>query len=330
MGMSSIKGGLSKVISALKPEAPKPPPPPPPVEAKKTEPMQFKDGFETETRAKGARGKPELNPTTGPAPQPVGTQGSTVPTNGTTDATYTVGPPQRPPIRHDNGFLQNPNDPNDPNPLPTREPSLGDRLALVEWEAKLRGAQVLRPDLKDGTDAYDHFLHGNGADRTFDYESFVTNDASGQTVLRNATQDTQKAAEAQYAAMIAADPSLAGKPVTFQITSGGISVSESNDRFPYPDSENWNSATVTVTPPTTPGGEPTFSMDMTVHAEDRYNFNPGQADIETGIPDSDNGRFEQTGLGQQYTQTGTVQRQVSWSQGDIENSTSTNPNQSGR
>lgn len=51
---------------------------------------------------------------------------------------------------------------------------------------------------------------------------------------------------------------------------------------------------------------------MLIHAEDRYNFNPGAADIATGIPDSANGRFEMTGLGCQYENYGTVQRILSW------------------
>lgn len=290
---------------------------------------------EFEARASGRHPPVTLNAAS-PLPSDTGTA---VPTHGTTSAKYQVGPPRRPPIQHDNGFLQNPKDPKDPNPIATREPSMSDRLAEAKWAVKLEAARHLRPDLKDATDAYSHFLSGNGKDRTFDYERFVTQDESGKKVLKSATQDTQKAAEAQYAAMIAKDPSLAGKPVTFQITGGPIGVGGNDGKFPYPKTENWqkaigghsiwNSATVTVTPPSTPGGKPSFSMDMTVHAEDRYNFNPNQKDIATGIPDSDNGRFEQTGLAHQYTQTGSVQRKVSWSQGDIENATS-NPINNGR
>ena len=33
-------------------------------------------------------------------------------------------------------------------------------------------------------------------------------------------------------------------------------------------------------------------MVWTIHAEDRYNFNPGAKDIATGTPDSENGIFE--------------------------------------
>jgi hypothetical protein len=54
-------------------------------------------------------------------------------------------------------------------------------------------------------------------------------------------------------------------------------------------------------------------MDLVLHAEDRYNFNPGMADIATGIPDDANGVFEVTGLGAQYTNYATLKRTVTWS-----------------
>jgi hypothetical protein len=54
-------------------------------------------------------------------------------------------------------------------------------------------------------------------------------------------------------------------------------------------------------------------MHLILHAEDRYNFNPGDADIATQIPDSANGQFELTGLGHQYTNYGTAARLARWS-----------------
>lgn len=52
---------------------------------------------------------------------------------------------------------------------------------------------------------------------------------------------------------------------------------------------------------------------MILHAEDRYNFNPGAHDIKTGIPDAANGVFEVTGLAQQYMNYATLNRMVRWS-----------------
>ncbi len=72
------------------------------------------------------------------------------------------------------------------------------------------------------------------------------------------------------------------------------------------------------------GGETWFVVDMVLHAEDRYNFNPGAQDIATGIPDSDNGVFEITGLAKQYTQTAELQRRIEWKYGTLDTgSTST-------
>ncbi|MCY1034599.1 hypothetical protein OV207_24315 [Corallococcus sp. BB11-1] len=329
--VGEASGGVAARVQQARAQEVRPPPPPPAPGVRNTS-----DTFE---RAPAAhRGSPALGtPTPVATPTPVGTTGTPVAATDTV-ATYQSGPPQRPNIQHDNGFLQNPNDPNDPNPIPTESPGLADYAALAEWEVKQRGARALQGvpgvphnNIPDGLDAYDHFLHGGGEDSHFSYERFVATDPSGQAVLTNSTRDTQQGAEAYYNQLVANDPSLAGKPVTFQITGSQIGVG-SSEQFPYPETENWqkaigghstwNSATVTVYPPEQPGGKPRFEMDMTLHAEDRYNFNPGQADIATGAPDADNGRFERTGLGHQYTNYSQLQRHVTWTQGSPENAVS--------
>lgn len=53
-------------------------------------------------------------------------------------------------------------------------------------------------------------------------------------------------------------------------------------------------------------------MTMTLHAEDRYNFNPGAQDIATGIPDEDNGIFEITELAHQYDHFSELVRRIQW------------------
>jgi hypothetical protein len=263
-----------------------------------------------------------------------------------TQTTYRTGAPQRPNMQHDNGFLQNPNNPSDPKPIATQSPSWDDRKAYFAAVAKadaalaavdLRVPKWMTPDqfdkyldLPDGIRAYHHFLTGNGADRNFSYDKFVNDDAAGKTILNNAIGDTQRGAEAIYGQMLAADPSLANKPVTFKITGGQIGVGGGNSQFPYPQTENWqkaigahqiwNSATVTVTPGKN-GAPPTFKMDYTLHAEDRYNFNPGAADIATGTPDAVNGRFETVGLAHQYMNYGSLSRDVSWTPGQVNRTT---------
>jgi hypothetical protein len=107
------------------------------------------------------------------------------------------------------------------------------------------------------------------------------------------------------------------------MTGGQISCGSSS-LFPYPATENWQKAIgghiiwlsgeVKVTDKS---GEIWFYLSMKVHAEDRYNFNPGQKDIATGIPDSDNGIFEITGLGKQFTQKSTLSRVIRWKHGSL-------------
>jgi hypothetical protein len=168
--------------------------------------------------------------------------------------------------------------------------------------------------LVDGTAAYRHFLEAGGQKRVFSYERYVQNDQSGRTTLNNAILDIQDGAETVFAA----NPTL----TSFNITGGAIGCG-SGGLFPYPATENWQKAigghsiwlsgVVTVN---TTGTDVQFDMAMTLHAEDRYNFNPGQADLATGIPDSANGDFELTGLGNQYDQVATLMRRVKWKQGD--------------
>lgn len=55
-----------------------------------------------------------------------------------------------------------------------------------------------------------------------------------------------------------------------------------------------------------------FDVEMTIHAEDMYNFNPGDSDIATGTPDAANGRFEITGLGHEYLNRGTFTQSFSF------------------
>ncbi len=235
-----------------------------------------------------------------------GASGSGAAVGPTTSGPFHLGPPQRPNIRHDNGFLDS---------FPTREPTLGDRANLLLWRGKLEAAEAFRPDLADGTAAYRHFLDGNGADRQFSYERFVENDPSGQTTLNNLIADAQRNAE-----------TLGQGRTNFSLSSEAYSVGGNDARFPYPQTENWQKAigghsvwTSADVQVTGTGSNRTYTMTMTVHAEDRYNFNPGAQDIATGIPDDANGQFELTGLAHQYTNRGELTRVITWREGDIAN-----------
>jgi len=233
----------------------------------------------------------------------------TAPGSGATAATYLIGSPVRPKIAQDDGFLA----------LGRRAPTAEDYLKLMKWKAMLEGAESLRPDLTDALAAYRQFLEGKRADYRFSYERFVLNDASGRVILQNAILDLQ----AGVVQLWSANQSF----LSFTVTGTAIACGGPGSvRFPYPATENWQkaigahyiwlSADVTVTPVSARGPvgrtQPRFSAAMTLHAEDRYNFNPGAADIATGIPDSDNGVFEMTGLAHQYDQFSELHRNISW------------------
>lgn len=240
---------------------------------------------------------------------------------------YKIGPPTRPPIVHDNGFLA----------LGKRSPTTSDYIALAKWRGILEGAELLRPDLTDAVAAYRHFLDGGGKPRTFSYERYVMNDENGKITLRNAILDIQ------YAAMklAKANPTLS----KFDITGPAIPCGSANPaktpyiatHFPYPATENWQktigshviwlSGKVSVfKDPKTPVAPPLFKMIMTLHAEDRYNFNPGAKDIATKVPDSDNGRFSMAGLAHQYDHFSTLERHLEWSGYELGVATSAKPN----
>jgi hypothetical protein len=227
-----------------------------------------------------------------------------------------------PAFHHDHGFLDDGKGNLDPSKR--RDPTWGDRAALAKWIAKLELAEALRPDLVDGTAAYRHFLFGNGAARDVHYERFLQNDNGGKRVLASAMDDARDAVLRRH------DADLAGKtpqPGThsYHIRTDTIAVNAGNPRYPYPTTENWQkalgahsiwieaTATVEVRAPAgTPanscpagGYERVLHIQMTIHEEDMYNFNPGAADIATGTPDADNGRFEVSGLGHEYLNRGT-------------------------
>ncbi len=230
-------------------------------------------------------------------------------------AQYSIGPPTRPNIRHDNGFLDT---------FPRRNPTGSDRVEYVRWLSRLEGVEAIQGvpfvphnELPDALAAYRHFLRGKGKERTFSYERFVSIDPNGAVILSSAILDAQHGAELLY------KQNLAGQsPAHFQMCGSAIPVGSIRyPSFPYPKTENWQkaigahviwiSADVDVD---VANGVPVFTMFMTLHAEDRYNFNPGAKDIKTGIPDSANGIFEITGLAQQYMNISTLDRKVVWSE----------------
>lgn len=253
---------------------------------------------------------------------------SNVPTGPDTSGPFKVGPPQRPDIKHDNGFLDK---------FKPESPSVEDYVQLAEWRALLEGSKLATKlgikNLDDANDAYEHFLDGNGKDRKFSFDEYVKEDKSGKLTLENTIKDAQKHAE------------IIGQGRTdFQITSnpysagGNDKLNPDTARFPYPTTENWQKAigaykfwtSSDVHVEMGADGKRHYRMEVTLHAEDRYNFNPGAADIATGVADSANGRFEITGLAKQYMNYGESKRVVEWVEGDGTSPTLSEPDVSRR
>ena len=222
---------------------------------------------------------------------------------------FTEGPStERPVIRHDHGFLDDGNNNLDTGKM--RAATWEDFKLLAFWTAKLNGAELLRPDLRDGTAAYRHFLDKSGTDHIVPYESFLSDDPSGKTVLKSVIEDTVASTIAIHDAKLGVPPPTIARTDKFEIVSAAIPVGGRDSRYPYPKTENWqkaigahfiwvNAEVEVVIDPV--AKRRAFEVKMTVHMEDMYNFNPGGAkDIATGTPDEENGRFEVTGLGVEF------------------------------
>jgi hypothetical protein len=210
---------------------------------------------------------------------------------------YRTGQPERPNIKHDNGFLDK---------FSPRDATAADRLKLAKWIAILEVAEASRPDLADATAAYRHFLFGNGQRRWIDYERFIESDSAGKRILRSILADFVKNVE-----IIGRDR------VAFSVISEVYAARN-------PDTENWQKtlgahylwvvANVRIS---AYQGKILYDAEIVIHIEDMYNFNPGQSDIATGLPDSANGVFEITGLAKQYVNYGSITRGLEWFLGEF-------------
>ncbi|NRR30326.1 hypothetical protein HSX11_09000 [Oxalobacteraceae bacterium] len=228
---------------------------------------------------------------------------------------YKIGKPTRPAYTHDHGFLQN-----TPNHKPIREPTLDDRKMYTKWLANLNGAELLcnptlgkkidrcSGDLTDATAAYRHFLFGKGADRTVNYEGFIRTDMAAYALLDKIATDFIEQIE------------VIGKDrLKFSVTSSMYSVG-TDGIIGMPQTANWQktlgahvlwvSADVAVA--TNSDAEICYNADLTLHIEDRYNFNPGSADIATKISDKENGQLELCGMGVEYMNYAVIRRNLTW------------------
>jgi len=210
---------------------------------------------------------------------------------------FILGDPTKPPLQWDEDF------PYDPNAKPTLE----DYKAWFRWKAKLKGADILRPDLDDALSAYRHYMDGSGDSLTVDYEEAYREDPAIRAIVDSEIVSAQQAAD-----RLARESNLTSFKITGDATPSG-------KLGPYPKTENWqktlgahqvwSNADVQV-------HDGKITMRIVVHAEDRYNFNKGDADIATGTPDEENGRFAQLGWARSFDTHGEVVRTITWDIGD--------------
>ncbi len=236
---------------------------------------------------------------------------------------YRLGSAQRPNIKHDNGFLDK---------YPLEQPTAKDIKNYYIWRGKAAvGSVACKPstkdylrdckheDLTEAIDAYVHYMQGSGSERDIDYGKFLKSDSNGIRLLELIVKDAKK------------NISIIGKNRTsFSVTSDSYPVggkdsiyNEYNLRSYYPATVNWQRAigghalwiSADVKIDIDDSGNSCklrHTAEIIFHMEDMYNFNPGMADITTGIPDSENGRFQVVGLAKQYLNKGSYKIRETW------------------
>lgn len=234
---------------------------------------------------------PTPSPSPGPAPTPTSPPSPPTPattgTGGPVDG-YDFGEPAKPDITWDEGFEYD-----------SKDATWRDHIAKLEWMAKLEGGRIVKSDLDDATAMYAHYWDNNGEPVRFDYEEGVKEDPS---IAANVNTEAARTAAA----------------VDEMVRNGNTHFSMTGAAHPttaYPTTENWqktiggyqqwSSADVTV-------ADGQVSMQITVHAEDYYNFNPDQSDIASGAGDNENGRFTEIGWAKPFPSSGDVTRTITW------------------
>lgn len=216
------------------------------------------------------------------------------PSGTTTSGGYQIGDPKEPEMTWDEDFVYD-----------SEEPSAGDYVSWAEWGAKAAAARVARPDLDDALDFYDHYRSNSGEPATFDMEEAYREDANVRAGIDASILRTQAGAAEL----------IAQGNTNFKMTGPAHGISGQY----YPATENWQktigayqhweSAEVTVV-------NGVATMTVTVHGEDYYNFNRGAADIGSGAPDDENGRFTELGWAKPFRSSGAITRTVTWNVDD--------------
>jgi hypothetical protein len=208
--------------------------------------------------------------------------------------TYQEGPATRPDIQWDNGFKYD----------PKASPTAGDWASWYKYGSLLYGSEALS-HLPDGTRAYEHYRDGTGTDLAVDYEKAFRDDTSIHDGVQAEILSAQAEAERLRGEL--------GKDC-FSMTGSAVLVNSATENWQKAlgGHDIWGAGSVTFDPSTS-----TYTMKLTLTMEDFYNFNKGQADIATGLPDTENGRFEVFGWAKSFYSRGKIERTITWQEGNI-------------
>ena len=188
-----------------------------------------------------------------------------------------------------------------------------------KWKAMLEiGARGIK-NIPDAADFYAHFRDNTGTPMTFDYERAYEEDAGVRNRVNARVNESLQAAN---------------EAVTAGMTETTL-YSPATSEGPYPSTENWRKTIGGHTNYTTTNVQvsgDTVTATVTVHARDRYNFDRGKADVDSGTPDAVNGRFEELGWAQSFDTSGSLTQTYTWKVGEQPPTlpTDTTENESGR
>ncbi|NUW31482.1 hypothetical protein HTZ77_08600 [Nonomuraea sp. SMC257] len=205
------------------------------------------------------------------------------PEKGPRDGKYDLGPARDPGIPFD-----------DPWPYdPDAKPSIDDHMTWHKWRA-LQLAEEATPGFDEAAATFKHYLEGSGDDYRIDYDKAYNDDKLIRDAVDAEIRRAQRNAERLYGESGRRDFQMTGEPVNIDKTE------TKNWEFALGRHSIWGSADVRVD-----GGKAT--MDITVHAYDRYNFNREDKWIN-----QENGRFETLGWARSYDTHGALKRTVTW------------------
>lgn len=221
---------------------------------------------------------------------------------------YVIGSPTRPKFNFRDDYVYN----------PKAKAGFGDYRSWVEWGIKADGATVVRSDLDDALPLYKHYRDNTGTPMTVDYAEAYREDPSIRKTVDNEIASAQHAVERIHKETGKSKFSITGDPTASS---------------PYPQTEKWQKAL---------GAHQVWgsgdvkiegnkvTMTITVHAEDRYNFNKDSNDLATGTPDQVNGRFAELGWAKGFNTSGSITKTVTWTLGSPDAPVTTKPEETER